>query len=294
MRHALLLTTLIVVSLAYSCVGLGTTKEDGDQVNDDKNITGISMPPCIGDVEIVRKTIRELISYEGDAVTHIETNIYKFNPNGDILEAAIYDDEGFLSSKCCYTYYPKDNRIEKTDYNEEGLLRRRKLCQCDTLGNIVEQIVYNSEGSPFCKYRYLYNSMGNVEQKTRCDGDTESEKSMYTYKYDSQGNIVEMAEYDNHGQLQADLYKFDSHGNMIEACLLDADNQLIMRIVYNHDLKGNVINEVVYMQDGSMLLKRFYEYYSRCDIADKVCNYGKVMQSYSIEDAKSSLYYRRF
>lgn len=289
MKPSLLLTTLIAATIVCSCV------EPRAKSDDNVNYVNRSPMPCIGDIEIVRKTIREYTSYEGDIEESITTNIYKFNQNGDILEETEYnDDEGldFLVARYCYNYDSRCNQIEQIFYKEDGSLGWRELCKYDTLGNIIEGVAYNSEGVQICKKSYQYDSRGNLIEKIGYYDGGEKTKSMYAYQYDSQGNIVEKTECDNNGkQHSRDLYRFDSQGNMIEACLFGADNQLRMRIVYKHDLKGNVINEVVYNKDGAIHSKRIYEYYSRCDIVDKVCDYGKVMQSHSIEDVKSSRYF---
>ena len=59
------------------------------------------------------------------------------------------------------------------------------------------------------------------------DGSLDS-KSLY--KYDSQGNEIELAEYDSNGSLSSkELYKYDSQGNMIEKVKYEGE---IMKPVY--------------------------------------------------------------
>ena len=77
--------------------------------------------------------------------------------------------------------------------------------------------------------------------------------SRIIYKYDEQGNEIEMNNHNSDGSLRARYtYKYDEQGNEIEQNIYNSDGSLSSRYKYKYDEQGNEIEQNIYNSDGSL------------------------------------------
>ena len=139
-------------------------------------------------------------------------------------------------------------------------------------GDVVECNMY-IDGLFFSKEFYKYDSQGNLIEVARydCDGLLDYKR---LYKYDSQGNMIEKACYKGNGSLDyKGLYKYDSQGNMIEVAKYYDGGSLDYKILYKYDSQYNMIEKACYKGIGSLNYKILYKYDSQDNMIETI-EYG--------------------
>lgn len=152
-----------------------------------------------------------------------------------------YDDDGNILSDCVSEYDENGNEI-KSVYCRAG----------GGIGNVVEY-QYDGEGNQI-EYEYKsYNSDGNI-----------SIFSHETRAYDTNGNEIEYAEYDENGNMeQRREYGYDADGNRIRETDYDKNDEPVKRTETEYDAFGNEIQYMIYDQYGNCSLKIIKEYDGR-------------------------------
>ena len=126
-------------------------------------------------------------------------------------------------------------------------------------GDVVECNMY-IDGLFFSKEFYKYDSQGNLIEVARYDGDGSLDYKRI-YKYDSQGNMIEVAKYYDDGSLDYKiLYKYDSQDNMIEKACYKGNGSLNYKILYKYDSQDNKIETIEYRGEDSLVWKILPKY----------------------------------
>ena len=146
MKRPILLTALVVLLVATSCAGSGSdSKPTKKEAPERKGWNGV---PLYGDVESIAITYYTLTEKFGELVKDeiYEKDVYKFNPKGDVAEAARYNSyDGSLSWKDIGKYDSQGNCIEADRYNSDGSLSRKDIFKYDSQGNCIEYVEYEGE-----------------------------------------------------------------------------------------------------------------------------------------------------
>ena len=165
-----------------------------------------------------------------------------------------------------------------TDYSKE-------VYKFNSNGDVEEHSRYNAisralEEKSLCKY----DSQGNrIEEAGYNNYGSLSWKHLY--KYDSQGNKIEEARYNSDGSLSwKHLYKYDSQGNMIELADYDSDGSLSSKYLSKYDSQGNRIEWARYEGDGSLIGKHLSKYDSQGNRIEEVEYEGEIMKPISMEE----------
>lgn len=201
-----------------------------------------------------------------------------FNEVGNQVEEDHYNSEGNLFLTYTFEYDDKGNQVEWNTHYSASNLDEKLIYKYDSKGRKIEMIKYNSSGSLDVKCTYKYDEQGNL-----IDWNTFNE---FGYKYDEQGNVIDWNAFNEFGKLiNKTIYKYDDIGNQIEMKWYDSDGNILARHTYNYDDKGNkievnwhtptafiprfiykydyhrnIIEEYIYNSEGSLDLKKSYEY----------------------------------
>lgn len=152
-------------------------------------------------------------------------------------------------------------------YDERGDLTRK--VGYDSKGNLFQVQVYGYiDGERVSNYKLVRHEYdppavavsgrwGAAAEKPRPDP---RYGSMYKYKYDAGGRLVEQALYRNDGELSSRrLYKYE--GDKREELFYTADGKLNQRYVYTFDAEGRATEWAVYEpRDGSVRSRSSYAY----------------------------------
>lgn len=161
-----------------------------------------------------------------------------FDENGNSVERSDFKEDGSLNY---HTEYKRDadSKLTETivtwaDEKPAG----KTVCTYDTNGYLSEEIKYKSDGSVSSKYIYVNDKNGNwIESQTEKPGE-KTMKTNKSYKYDSNGNLIQIKW--NHGEdiwVISD-YTYDEKGNRIKWIDTGADG-VLSTITSRFDDKGN-------------------------------------------------------
>ena len=214
------------------------------------------------------------------------------NNDGNIVEVTFRDTQGKLCfgkwtlySKVVSRYDKRGNEIEKAYFDANGLpceiawQGHKVLYKYDNKGDVKEETFWGKDGNPFlteygAKIVYLNDENGNTVEDAHygIDGQLFGGKdgvAIQRYKYNKDGNIIEMTYYDIQDQLclcgagyakSTSLY--DENGrNWIEWAFYDSDGLPCLRNVdevakwcMKYDDRGNRIEYAYFDTKGNRCL----------------------------------------
>jgi YD repeat-containing protein len=159
-----------------------------------------------------------------------------------LLEEQFGRTFGTTVFKITYCYDNDGNKIEIKHYDYDGNLTNTFLSSYDDQGNLV------SENHPYYGLRkYVYNSNGSLIEHSQHNGESEQKT---IYKYDENGNNVEMTSYTPDGSLLSKtLSQFDAKGRLISASGYDGEGKLGVEIINRYDEGGNLYETETLNQD---------------------------------------------
>jgi len=146
-----------------------------------------------------------LISFKKDGYILNETSSYgikkfKYDSNGNKIEASLHNSSGSLDWKTKYKYNSKRNKIEANFYNSDGILEGKSKYKYDSKINIIEENHYYSDGTLYLKTIYKYDLKGNKVESCNYSFDGSLDmKETYKYVYDSKENWIKKIVKDENG-----------------------------------------------------------------------------------------------
>lgn len=116
------------------------------------------------------------------------------------------------------------------------------------------------KGEMTAKGVHQYDSYGNTTQMKGYDGcGVLLYEYFYQYKYDSAGNILELASILD-GQIQSrTTYKYNGRGQQIESVIYNGDGSFSSKTTSKYDNSGYPIETILYDANGVVLSKSMYE-----------------------------------
>jgi len=189
---------------------------------------------------------------------------YKYDAQGHLLEMDVYtntvEKDGELTSKFIYEYDKKGNNIFQKVYEWKGALIFTITRSFDDAGNVEEERI--KQGSKFLafgadwKKRYKYDENGNIIQMMFY---TPPEIFDYTESYEYKNGILISMKRDRN---YIKVYKYDENKNIIEENEKTDTIMSIYKYTYRYDDKGNWISKVQYRgEEAIKLTERDIEYY---------------------------------
>ena len=233
-----------------------------------------ALQPIYGDVKMVAVTKYHLNEKFGELVKGgcQYTMSYEFNQQGDVVSYMYQVPE--------YGDYIVKDWFWK--YNSEGKVKDisvySKYVRWDDNGN-------NKNSELYKKYIYTYDSSGNLIVLATYDDDGLLEGKTIV-RYDANGNAIEESQFKPSGYAKSRrFFKYDTNGNIIEE--LDANS--IPNYKYKYDSWGNRIEVELYDTAGCVESRYEYEYNSNGDVI-RFSVYGGYDNSLRGENRYSYVY----
>lgn len=131
-------------------------------------------------------------------------------------------------------------------------------------GNCTEGITYIYPNEDIRRYSYAYNSDGEcMEMKLRIGLSDKLPYSLFTYEYDSNGNLICSRDHDMQGNSYIiNTLVYDKAGNCVEANTYDRDGSHVQKVTIEYDSNGNVVEDVRCNGEGKPLVTITYAYNS--------------------------------
>ena len=195
-----------------------------------------------------------------------------------------FDDEGKLIKKTCLSYsgpgqYSESDRDEYK-YNEKGYMTEdcyyyknllSKITRYNDKGEITEEINY-IDGILYDRITYTMDSEGR--RYTGClYKDGEKYENYSTFVYNAEGLLIRYEENEDDGEyLHVYTYEYDSHGNMTKMNIYNkhiinshsySESNDTYEYVLTYDSNGNIIKKITYTTYGYGMAKQYesvYEY----------------------------------
>lgn len=151
--------------------------------------------------------------------------------------------------------------------NGKDSLTSKIISKYNKDGYISENLTYLPNGSLKLSYIYSYIQVGYISELNSKPNYAFS-PNKWTYKYDSNGNEIEMVAFNGDGSISyKSTSKYDNEGKMIERSWLSSDSN--SKQICTYDKNGNLIEMNEYY-DGSTLssLTTTFKYDNRGNITD--------------------------
>ncbi|MDX6613649.1 MAG: hypothetical protein QOD75_2835 [Blastocatellia bacterium] len=181
-------------------------------------------------------------SQETEPTKQLDTVLY--DPKGNEIERTIYDDYGFLAGKEVHTFDANDNLMGSVLSDPEGAVMQRQVYAYPN-GKLTQIVSYDGKGKVGLKQINAYGENGKLREETYYE---QKAVGKTLYKYDSKGNLSEVAFY------MADGSKAVAP---IGACLG------AHRVTYSYDGKDQLTRMRAYEPDGQVKKSWRYAYNSR-------------------------------
>ncbi len=170
------------------------------------------------------------------------------------------------------THYGKD--ALQPIYGDVKMVTVTKYYLSDKFGELVK-------GSSQYTMSYEFNQQGDVISYMYSDthwGDSYS-AMVRVWKYNSEGKVKDLSIYyrDNLGEnnensvlKQKDIYTYDSSGNLIELARYDDDGSLEEKTILRYDANGNAIEKSRFNSSGYAESRRFFKYDTNGNIIEEL------------------------
>ncbi len=146
------------------------------------------------------------INYDSDGEPYNARGEYEYDENGNMIKIISYDQSGNITSEMDFEYDEEGNVIRSTTWM---LNNRLYVVNYNSSGELVSSILYNDD-----------NITSKVQYVNEYDDDG---KLIKTNGYDTDGHIVEYAEYE---------YTYDSNGKIVFKTITTYDDGVLYSIEY--------------------------------------------------------------
>jgi hypothetical protein len=144
-----------------------------------------------------------------------QTYVYKYNSNGQVLEARQFDSDGMLKQRTEYVLDGAGQVIETISYLGTGQRNARSVSRRDADGNVVEYSRYGADGKLVERHLHTYQGKNTVRQ-TQVFGPGGELTSRITYEYDGD-RLIRQTTYGTSGDLlRRNTYRRDQKGLVVE------------------------------------------------------------------------------
>ena len=159
---------------------------------------------------------------------------FSYNEQNQLVAEQNYDAEGNLSDNRTYSYDEKNRVNQIIRFNNAGGLTGSTLTEYDDKKNMIERATYNARG----------RLLGKEVSKTN-----ENDFPIETKIYNSENNLVNYR-----------TEVFDKKGLRRELTALSPEEDVLMKISFDYDKRGNLILQEGTDETGAAFLPVRYEY----------------------------------
>jgi len=222
------------------------------------------MEKKIKKIIVTRKdlVLENINSVELSEVSHPHLS-QEFDPENHLIEEIAFNRDGDPEQTQKFIY--QNNKLmEELSLDETQEVVERKTYEYSDQGILQKELIHYSDGC-FDTLTYFYNEKGQISKKILIDPDEEPEsvevfeyegKNMISHQvfdgnenllfkktqaFDENNNLIEMIEEDlETGSYFKKGYEYDNEGRRLENLTYNAKDDLIERIVFFYDEKGNM------------------------------------------------------
>lgn len=265
--------------------------------------------------------------YNGEEQISESLYEYEFDLHGYMTRLEAYDDAGELWVYDIYQYNAQGKLTRQDRFDADGELQNSYITEYNEYGHVTkrEDIDYNNSINCYCKlYSYTYDDNGLMLSKAYLNDDgtaykTETwerdvygnpiaysifdkngnitDKTRYTYEYDTAGRIVSQVNRDILGSIVGYyMYEYDENGNVAEEVQRNKNGGLVSKKAYTYDEQGRVTQQIRYKGSDAIRDKYIYEY-DQYGILVSEIHYdsdGAITVKYEYEYSGVNLYYDPF
>ncbi|MEE0085367.1 MAG: hypothetical protein UE068_14180 [Paludibacteraceae bacterium] len=221
-----------------------------------------------------KKTDLEINNLDGkvkNVVTYVMKQVNGKNVKGQKKSATLYNTKGFITQNVLYDI--------------KGGILRKEIRKYDSNGYFVEELIYDKNDKLSLRYKFNLDKDGNRTIFYIDEGDGRLRK-VESYKYDTNGNMIEEINYDTYGSsiIWTSVYKYDAEGNEIENKCNYTNGVLKHKFVSKYDKINNVKEGYKYTESEEKLTQKAIW---------KKNNKGKIIES-SIETFGENIQIAKF
>lgn len=201
--------------------------------------------------------------------SNISTLIYtkNFDVEGNLLDFTEYSNQGILQSKSTYTYDNNRSTEKKVRFDHLGvgvISVDNFVYYFNNSGRVSEKQTLADDGSISTQELFDYDVRGNLTKKTVYNNSELSGSYNYTYKYATDGSLVERT-IASTGAVLGDSFTRDSisyfkQDNKLEIVNYNKSGDITSVKTYFYNQSGAVALETLANKDGKLLSKYAYRY----------------------------------
>lgn len=184
-------------------------------------------------------------------------NYYKdeLDSNNNIITRTYYFNDGISEYRCSYQYDNNNRKIGEKHYLHNSIYF---WCEYEyNYDGKVSKIIDHMDQSDFYS-EYEYNSLGYLNKYSKYDNKGRTITSI-EYKYGKDGKLLNKYIIYTAGTLSySTVYINDDTGTLKRYTYSKKDSTGSYTCEY--DLNGNIIKEMAYKSDGSIIIAKVYEY----------------------------------
>jgi|AntAceMinimDraft_17_1070374.scaffolds.fasta_scaffold06264_6 antitoxin component YwqK of YwqJK toxin-antitoxin module len=167
-----------------------------------------------------------------------------------------------------------------TSYRKDYLLKNAQTNKIDTKefklsyteynrqNKIVKDIRYNQDGSIEQMYKYRYNDKGQMIEETLSYSENEIAEKR-TFELDDKGLVKKEFRPYLDGNVDTLVYNYDSENNLIEKTIIDSDNNIDSKDVFEYNNK-KITKESVYEEADNLISYNIYKYDEAGNIVETI------------------------
>jgi len=181
----------------------------------------------------------------------------EYDKDGHTLTEITYMSSGIVEQKWEYKYNDKGLLIEEILINDEDIVDEKKAYEYNNKDQRVKEfLIYQDES--YDTTEYIYDDEGNLLEKITVDSDgaLESRKEM---KYENSKMICEIS-YDAESNILNKVnYKHDEKGNEIEITRFNAGENKTIRTEFVFNEEGKRVETLTYNSKEELIARSEYE-----------------------------------
>ena len=222
----------------------------------------IVSPTDSGKIQILKSETKWNI----DINSNLRTNkIYykEYNKAGNLTINEEYTENGSLHIRSSYNHEVTGSTEEVLMYGDTGnvLSKNKNEYQYDHFGRVVKKTAYDGNGKVSSVYTFQYDSKGNVVTKIEQNSTSGSQvKTDFNYSYNKQGELVERITIQEGAEQSRDSLVYFPDRHQLQIYNFGTGGRITNIVEINYNNAGRIIDETKYDITGKILKKYNYEY----------------------------------
>jgi hypothetical protein len=182
--------------------------------------------------------------------SYFDNSLTEYDSSGNIVKQMFFFSDGTLSMQYDF-HYDEDRLVKQNIYDDQHNIIYLYKFVYDEMGNMCEKTMLDPDGQIVSRIVSCYDENKEIEQ-VRYNSQGESVNKQLFY-YDESDNLVKKDLYGGTDKIVSTyLYDYDQFGNKIEESLLRAGEYLDYLHVFTYDEAHNVVKEEYYGKEREL------------------------------------------